>query len=300
MTPALDKGISSFGGRRDNFGGHSYDVLMAAGAPHIIVTIDTKSPIELGDFVSVFTSLASQYQKFVRTAYPDVGGEAQIFVSQVSPGSIVADLIPQMAWALPIVQEAFIQAMVTEFVHRLGNRISAYFKKGGRDERATDSDLKDFLGSVEGIARDPAGSAKIEAATFEHGKKEIRAAFKFSTGEALEAREQMENHRRELGYASGADHERVTMSFSQANIKEPGVGKRTGERVVIEKFSKKDLPLIYASRLAEDQIKYELKEADDNAFKKAFVVDVNVEMKGGRPIAYRVIHVHQVIDLPDD
>jgi hypothetical protein len=32
---------------------------------------------------------------------------------------------------------------------------------------------------------------------------------------------------------------------------------------------------------------------------KAFIVDVNVEMRGGRPIAYRVTNL-QVIDLPSD
>jgi hypothetical protein len=35
-----------------------------------------------------------------------------------------------------------------------------------------------------------------------------------------------------------------------------------------------------------------------NAY-KAFIVDVNVEMRGGRPIAYRVTNL-QVIDLPSD
>ena len=89
------------------------------------------------------------------------------------------------------------------------------------------------------------------------------------------------------------------MVFVQSNIKDTGLGKRTGERAVIESISDKDLPVIYASELAEQRIKHEIREADENVFKRGFVVDVNVEDRNGRPVAYRVTHVHQVIDLPD-
>jgi hypothetical protein len=59
------------------------------------------------------------------------------------------------------------------------------------------------------------------------------------------------------------------------------------------------LALIYASELVEERIKHEIREADENVFKKGFVVDVNVRSIGGRPVAYAMTHVHQVIDLPD-
>jgi hypothetical protein len=43
-------------------------VLIADGHTHIIVTLDTKEPIEIGDFVTAFTSVASQYDKLLATA----------------------------------------------------------------------------------------------------------------------------------------------------------------------------------------------------------------------------------------
>jgi hypothetical protein len=43
---------------------------MGDGQTHIIVTLDTKEPIE-GDFVTAFTSVASQYNKFITDIYPD-------------------------------------------------------------------------------------------------------------------------------------------------------------------------------------------------------------------------------------
>jgi hypothetical protein len=88
------------------------------------------------------------------------------------------------------------------------------------------------------------------------------------------------------------------MIFRQANVRGAPVGKRTGEWVQIEAISDKELPLIYASDLAEQHIKHEIAEAEDNVFKKGFSVDVNVETRGGRAVAYRVTNIHQVIELP--
>jgi hypothetical protein len=88
------------------------------------------------------------------------------------------------------------------------------------------------------------------------------------------------------------------MVFIQANIKDAPVGKKTSERVKIEQIADRDLPLVYASALAEQRIKHEIQVADENVFKRGFIVDVNVETLGGRPVAYRVTNLHQVIDLP--
>jgi hypothetical protein len=60
--------------------------IMGRAAAHIILRIRTKNPIELGDFVSEFTSVASQYDKFIRENHPDLGPEARIFVKQIRKG----------------------------------------------------------------------------------------------------------------------------------------------------------------------------------------------------------------------
>jgi len=56
---------------------------------------------------------------------------------------------------------------------------------------------------------------------------------------------------------------------------------------------------MYGSEVAEGRIKHEIREADDNVFKKGFVVDVMVKLRSGKPVAYSVTNVHDVIDLPD-
>jgi len=274
---------------------------MESAQAHIILTIETRRAIELGDFVGVFTGVASQYDRFIRENHPDLSPDARIYVQEIRKGSIVADLVTSIAATAPLVLHAMDQVLVVDqFVERFRARLSKYFQPGGKDESASKSDLRDFMDSVQAIANDPDAHAAVESAVFEDGKKQVRAALTFDTQQARQARQQIEEHSRLLERTSGADRERVLMIFTQSNIKSPEVGKRTGERVVIDSISARELPLIYASNLAEQRIKHEITEADENVFKRGFVVDANVELREGKPVAYRVTQVHQVIDLPDE
>lgn len=259
--------------------------------------LQTKSPIEIGHFVAGFTSVASQYDKFIKEHCPDLAAEADIYVKQVTPGSIVVELSPFVPYGVfgteSLTRITHINA-VDEFIRSYKDKVGAYFRKNGRHERVDRSDLKDFYGTI--VANDSEGKAAI----VEDGKKKVKAAFKFSTREAARAADQIVAHQRQLERRAHADFEQVLMVFTQANIKDTPVGKKTNEWVLIEQISDRDLPLAYASALAEQRIKHEIEEADENVFKKGFIVDVNVETHGGCPADYRLTNLRQVIDLPGE
>jgi len=268
--------------------------------PHIVLNLKTKNPIELTDFVSAFTSISNQYEKFIRAHYPDMSSDANFFVREVRAGSIEAELIPWALQGLSAVVNVIEQVeIVVKFVQNYGGALSPYLG-GSKSPEVTRSDLKDFMGAVSAIANDPNGHATLRAVAFEDGKKKIKAAISFDTSEARQAQRQIEDQQVMIEAKESADHQRVLMVFTQSNIKDATMGKRTGERVRVEEISPRDLPLIYASDLAEQRIKHEVREADDNVYKKGFVVDVNVQLVNGKPAAYRITNVHQVIDLPSD
>ncbi|UGY16383.1 hypothetical protein HAP48_0002125 [Bradyrhizobium septentrionale] len=110
----------------------------------------------------------------------------------------------------------------------------------------------------------------MQAVAFEDGKKKIRAALVFDTAQAREAQKQIEDQKLLLQSSTTADHQRMLMTFKQSNVKD-----------------------------GEQRIKHEVREADENVYKKGFIVDVNVQLVGGRPAGYRVTNLHQVIDLPE-
>jgi hypothetical protein len=151
---------------------------------HIVLNIETKNPIELNDFVSAFTSVANQYEKFVRANYSELSGHTDMFVREVRAGSIEVDLIPWAMQGLSAVVNVIEQIQIVDkFVRTYGASLSTYIG-GSKVPEATRSDLKDFMGAVSAIANDPNGRATLQAAAFEDGKKQGRAHVQYIGGKA--------------------------------------------------------------------------------------------------------------------
>lgn len=266
-------------------------------APHLILKIETQKPIELGDFVGAFVGLGNQFESYYDATHPSERGDVKFYVREVRAGSIIAELVPYIAPAVPILAATAAGIKhandLHKFVETYGRKLSHYFKRGGRDPKATKGDLSDYLKTVAAVAHDPEGGLSLSV--YEDGK--TRVAFEFSTRQARAAEANIIEHRSEMDRTSDADHKRVLMTFTRTNVGHAKAGARSGERVRIEAIHKRDLPIVYASTLAEERIRHEIAEADDNVYKKAFDVDVNVEQRDGRPIAYRIVALHDVIDI---
>ncbi|WP_207101979.1 hypothetical protein [Paracoccus shandongensis] len=268
------------------------------GSVVLTLIIDNSEPVEVGAFVRAFTSLAKEYQETFEKKGLD--GRAEIFITQVRSGSIVADLVPLVATAFPVVVSHAAQVdQAIDFVAKWGSRITT-LASGLVPEGMSKSDLRTFAGAVEAIARDPNASSIIEVATFEDGKREIKAAFRFSTAQARVVEKTIEGEFKRLEQDSDKTHHRKLMYFTRSDITNAPIDRRSGEKAVIPEISQNSLPIIYASDLAEERIKYEIRESQENIFKKGFSVDVSVQYRGDRPLAYRIIEVHQIFDLPDD
>ena len=263
----------------------------------IVMNISTSEPVELLDFVGMFSSLASQYERTIGASNSDLDADARIYVSEIRPGSIEAVLIPTLGVIITHMDQLQI---IEQFIRTYGTRLMVYFGAGGRDPEANRSDLQDLLNGVAAIANDPNGNATIEAVSFEDGNRNVRASIQFDTKQARTALKEIEAHRRELERVDQADRERVLMYFQRSDRGDATVGKRSGERVVIETISGQDHPLIYASQLAEDRIKDEIRNSDGNIYHKGFVVDVNIQTRSGKVVAYAVTDVHQIIDMDAD
>ncbi len=299
-NPAPHPSIAPFGD--DNPEWRTYAAAVERGQPFIRLKLDIDQAIELGEFVGAFTAIASEYDRFIRAEQPGQNPDATLFVKEVRAGCIEADLIPWLiGGGLTTAAVAFAAGYDTidEFVERLGSRIRTYLKPGGRLIDVSKGELGDFLDQVAAISSTPGSALEVAAIHIENGEQKISAAFKFNTNEAREIQLRIEEHKRELDHKSRSDHERKLRVFTRSDVGTSPVGKRSGERVVIDDISDKPRPLIYASDLAEQQIKHEITEAEDNVYKKGFVVDVNVESRGGKPVAYAVTHLHRVIDLDD-
>lgn len=267
----------------------------------LTLKIETAQPIKIEAFVGAFSSLAEEYRREVRASHPHMEIDAEIYVKEVRQGSTIAELLPVITTVGLPVLAALDQALIVEqFVKVWGERISALINGNLDDWKPSKSELGIFLRATQAIAQDPDAVSTLEAATYEDGKRQIKAAFKFTTKQAIEAQKTIEATYRELDAPEHSDHQRVLMVFTRSDVGSASIGKRSGERVKVEELSGKALALMYASDLAEERIKHEIREGEENIYKKGFVVDVNVKFVNGKPSVYAVTNVHEVIDLPEN
>ena len=145
----------------------SYTEYMGEEGAHIRLKLDTDEPIALSDFVGSFVGLGNQFDKFVATAHPGVKMQSEFFVKEVRSGCVEADLVAMVmpvlaANGLPGIIDVIDKAQVLQkFVSDIGAAISPYFRPGGRNAKATKSDLSDWLRTVSAIARDPHASGQL-------------------------------------------------------------------------------------------------------------------------------------------
>lgn len=277
-------------------GNVSYSKLMESSNAYLSVRLDLDQPVEISDFAALFAGMGGQFESFLKSEHPEMSGSVRMYVKEVRQGSIVADLFTQIPDLIGYMDDVLIvSGFASLFSKRVRNWVSGVFV-----DDATKTDLKDANETLRAIANAQSGTASLTSYKYESGIWTEKVEATFTVHEAKEAIKTIEAQKRDLDQIEASDHQRVLMVFTRPDSGDVQVGKNTGERVVIERLDSRKLPLVYASELAEQEIKHELRDVDQNIFKRGFVVDVNVSHRNGKPIAYSVTNLHQVIDLPDD
>jgi hypothetical protein len=274
---------------------HPYLQLMGEDGISIDFTLDLEQPVEIRDFVSAFSGLGAQFERFIKVNHPDLDGEVKVYVKEVRKGSIEAQLIPL---AYNTIISALDHALIaTEFVKTVSARFDHFRAKGGRLPAASKTELTHIVDTIAAVANDTGGSARIASVRYRKSGKITDFAMEFDTSAARRAVEEIEAQYREISAVADFDFENKLLTFFQSNRKD---ADRTGEKGVIEDISTQPLAVVYASDLARERIKSEMLSGDRNVYKLGFFVDVNVQTRAGRPVAYRITSVRDVIELPDD
>ena len=274
----------------------TYAELMEEGTPFIELRIDLEQPAALVDLVGAFAAVGNQFDEYLRKHHADLEGSAQLFVKQIRAGSIIVELIPMVQTVLQSMDSVLI---VDGFVSRFRDLLAPYLQ-GSKAPDATKVEVRDILKIVRLIANDTSGNATISSAEYHRTKSTERVSIKWDTREAKQATAALERQRIEIDLPAHESFENVLMVLWQSNKKHPKTGKPTGEKAIIEAVSQRPLALIYESELAQERIKYETTEDERNAFRKGFYVDCMVERFDGKPVAYKITAVRNVIDLPDE
>jgi hypothetical protein len=276
----------------------THEIIRQEGTPYIEVTIALKRPVEVLDLVSLLSAIVHQFQKHIATSDPELAKHATVFVRDVRHGSIIFELVP---YVMTLYQSVDIALTIDAFVKRVREVIDGY-SSGRLIPDATKSDLKSFHDVVKAIAKDENGSLRIESAQYYQTKSTKRSEFKFDSSSARPALESIERQQRTIDLPAHEVFQNVLLIFWQSNVADSEAGKRTHEKAIIESISKKPLAVVYETEMAKERIKHETAHGDRNIYKLGFYVDCYVERVRGKPVAYKIAAVRDIIEieLPDE
>lgn len=274
----------------------AYTDLMTEGTPFIEFHIELTRPPALYDLIGAFAAVGHQFDRYIAEEHPNLEGEAHLFVKEIRKGSVILELIPQLA---PLIATMDTVMIVDNFVTRYRALLGA-FLAGSAPPSIDKGTAKAFLDTVKVVAKDPKGKATIRSAVYKENGSEKHIELQFVADEAVRARQLLERQVIEHDTPVFETKENVLMVFWQSNLKDPKTGKKTGERVIIETVSPKPLAVVYETALAGERIKHEMEQGERNLYKLGFYVDCYVERLQGKPVAYRITNVRDIIELPED
>jgi hypothetical protein len=254
------------------------------GSGKIVVEIKNHYPVELLDLTQSLYSFAKEYEGY---AYSEFEGAdkrgTKLYVKEIRTGSIITELMPHAAGLLPLLSEA---NTVVGFAKHLKTVID-WLRQPEVEEKPSISrtTLTNVNSIVDPVAKDSASQLNIHTEIHNHAPVYITVNSSDANAIQHTARAELDLLRAPIV----GRHNKVVMYWWQTR----NDTSQTGDRAIIESISPKPLKVIFDS----ERIKLNMLKLDDNLFKHAFIVDVDVETIENRPVLYKVVNVYEEIEL---
>jgi hypothetical protein len=258
----------------------------------LTVEIQNKNPVELVDLNQSLLAFADEYKRHLeRTGEAIAGEEIRLYVRSLRTGSIIVDLEPLAAVALPFVENA---NAVFAFLAYLKNAFSYLLGELRADEEKPQlerSNLENLVTILEPVAKDPGAQLNINSVHAENVTiSPVTIIVDSRSANAIQNRAQREKN--SLKEVSSGPKEKVLLHWFQAR-NDPKA--KTGDKAIIESIHKGAVK----TRFANEGEKASILDATDNLFNKAYVVDVTVETINGKPQLYKVTRIHESFDIAE-
>lgn len=280
----------------------------------IEIHFDIHQPIELTEMTLAFQALGRDYKRFLNERIRAEGGkpkedDVKLYITKIESNCILAEL----AGASSVVGAFFslmdYQNIFIEYVRNFGAAID-YFRGLSRrkDLKASDIDCTkagaQVVSDVMGLLAqhlDSGFALRARAGSESPSGAKVYAEVVISGQEAAEAQRGAIIAQKVLDYRGEADHENVLMYFQRTSTDEAKADGRTDDKAIIASVIDKPLPVHFASKLDQARINDMKNDPNQNPFKAAYRVDVNVEVdRKGVPRFYRVLHLHEILPEEDD
>lgn len=252
----------------------------------LTIEIRNKRPVELADLAKSMIALADEYRGFLSTLEADIkADEIKLYVKEIRPGSIIQELVAMAPFALPLFEYT---KTVIDFTTHLKDLYEWYKGEGSTKPEDTDkSSLQNLSNIIDPVAKDNGSQINI-GALYINGNPTVTFGMSSVEANAVQnaIRKELDSRKEPI---TGI-YEQVVMYWAQARN---NTNNKSGDKARIESIFDGDVKVRFATELLKKQMLHD----EPFPFKKAFVVDVAVETIQDKPVLYKVLRLHEALDL---
>ena len=238
-------------------------------------------PIALRALTNSLNSFAAEYNAAQKRADSKFAGkEAQLYVSRIREGSIIAELTPYVLAGKTLMENS---NTVLDFCGHL--KAGLDFLQGLKEtwDEGNKKSAENLAKIVAPAAHDPAATVTFQAPVTVGSGATFNLTINYTGAEKIQKR--AKTYIQELEAPAENIVYETELSWYQARN---DVLSKSGDRAIIEALSEKPVKVMFAT----DAIKNQILAEDHNLFKRAYVVDVVAEFRGKSPKLYRIIKIH--------
>lgn len=253
------------------------------------IHIDNTLPIQLSDLNNALSALNSQYTSYVkRHREKNISSTTRLYVKEVRKGSAIfelVDMLPAVAVVIPFMENA---NTIIGFAEYCRDALGYFLGKKQNRPNLTVDDCRDMSNLVSPIIADH--GAKMGIGTVING--DVNVYVNTNNTEANAIQNAVRAEIKKLSATEQTDiYEKAIMTWAQASS---NIANDTKNKGVIDTiYPDKALKILFKDEETKRQMLY----GSENPFTYAYEVDVIVETSQNKPVAYRIIKLHEAFEI---
>lgn len=257
----------------------------------LLVHIRHSKPIELSEFTTCLNAVGNLFSSYVqKEGQSKEMAQAKLYVSKIEEGSI--DIILKEIVSATFIPFAENANTIFQFAAYLKGIVDYFTKGDGEKPALTQQECRNLRDVFAVTAGDNNGETEIGAICGEN-KGTLFQSCTFNFGESNSAQNQLSKEIERLKSVGSNDEVYKMQLMTLYQIRNDNTN--IGNKAIIESISRKKLSVIFDSEDLKDNIL----RIDENPTRKGFIVDVSVMTAEGKTAVYKVLKLHEIVDLED-
>lgn len=251
----------------------------------LVLTINHDGPIELVRLTESLAALAESFARYAdRNGLAINGDDVRLYVKEIRSGSIIVDLVA-LAKTVPMVVEQ--ARSILDFARFLSETIR-YFRGeiAAPPAETTTKDALDVKQLMSLVAADPQASLQITT----RDNSTVNVTVNLSSNDANAVQNRATNFVAQRSAPVTGVQRQMLFYWYQARDQRAA---KAGDLGIIEAIS----PRAVKTLISSDEVKEQM--LGEALFRKAYVVDVDVQTISGRPSLYKILAVTESFDRED-